>query len=72
MLVEGEALSAILNMTVYIAAEPGFMAHSKVADFASEILIAEFGREKIGVRAAVGVSTLPGNATVEIQLVASV
>lgn len=72
VLAEGEGISAILSLTVYIAAEPGFEAHAKLADHASAFLRAEFGAQGIGARAAVGVATLPGNAPVEIQLVAAV
>lgn len=72
VLAEGESISAILSLTVYIAAEPGFEAHARLADHASTFLRAEFGTQGIGARAAVGVATLPGNAPVEIQLVAVV
>lgn len=71
MLGNGERISAILSLTVYVAAEPGFTAHSRLADFASAFLRSELGTEGIGSRAAVGVATLPGNAPVEIQLVAA-
>lgn len=71
-LADGEVISAILSMTVYIAAEPGFTAHSRLADFASAYLRAELGEAGIGSRAAVGVATLPGNAAIEISLVAAV
>jgi enamine deaminase RidA (YjgF/YER057c/UK114 family) len=71
-LAPGEHLSAILSLTVYVAAEPGFTAHSRLADFASEFLRAELGEHGVGSRAAVGVLTLPGNAPVEVQLVAAV
>ena len=72
LLAEGESLAVILSLTVYVAAEPGFEAHSKLADFASARLREELGAAGIGARAAVGVATLPGNAPVEIQLIASV
>lgn len=72
LLGEGERIAAILSMTVYIATEPGFTAHSKLADFASAHLRAELGSDGIGSRAAIGVATLPGNAPVEIQIVAAV
>lgn len=72
MLAEGKSLSGILELTVFIAAEPGFEAHSKIADFASALLRREMGAAGIGARAAVGVSTLPGNAPVEIRLIAFV
>lgn len=67
-----EALSAVVNMFVFIMAEPGFSAHAKLADFASEYLCSELGRAGIGARTAIGVATLPGNAPVEIQLTAAV
>lgn len=70
-LAAGERLSGVLSLTVYIAAEAGFAAHSQLADFASEFLQSELGAAGIGSRAAVGVATLPGNAPVEIQLIAS-
>lgn len=71
-LAPGEHIALVLGLTVYIAAEQGFMAHSRLADFASAFLHAELGDIGIGSRAAVGVATLPGNAPVEIQLVAAV
>ncbi|MFT3688555.1 RidA family protein [Paenirhodobacter sp.] len=71
-LAEGERIAAILSMTVYVAAEPGFTAHSRLADFASAFLRAELGDAGIGSRCAVGVATLPGDAPVEIQLIAAV
>jgi enamine deaminase RidA (YjgF/YER057c/UK114 family) len=67
---EGETLAKVLSMTVYIAAESNFVAHSKLADFASEFLEAELGENGICARAAVGVATLPGNAVVEVQIIA--
>jgi enamine deaminase RidA (YjgF/YER057c/UK114 family) len=67
----GEAIRRILSLTVYIAAEPGFAAHSKLADFASTYLRDELGEGGLGSRAAVGVASLPGNAAVEIQLIAA-
>lgn len=69
---EGEQIKAILNMTVYVAAEAGYTDHSKLADIASAFLRSELGARGIGTRAAIGVATLPGNAPVEIQLVAAV
>lgn len=72
MLAPGESLAAILGLTVYVAAEPGFTAHSRIADLASAYLREELGDAGIGSRAAVGVASLPGNAPVEIQLVAAV
>ena len=68
---EGEVLEEIINMTVYVNAEEGFTAHSNIADLGSNYLFEALGEKGISPRAALGVMTLPGNAPVEIQLVAS-
>lgn len=65
---DGEQLAKILNLSVYIAAEPDFEAHSQLADFASEYLHDKFGDVGIGSRAALGVASLPSQALIEIQI----
>ncbi|HEY0208874.1 RidA family protein [Acerihabitans sp.] len=72
LLAGGETIGGVLSMTVFIAGDSDFQAHSRLADFASEYLFATLGQAGIGARAAVGVATLPGNAPVEIQLIAAV
>ena len=67
-----ESIRQILFMTVYVNAEPGFLVHPKLADFASEYLVEQLGESGIGCRAAVGVASLPGNAPVEIQITVAV
>lgn len=67
-----ESITGIVNMTVYVAAEPGFTAHSRIADFASDHLRAELGDAGRCARCTVGVASLPGNAPVEISLIAAV
>ncbi|MCG7336117.1 RidA family protein [Sporosarcina sp. ACRSM] len=69
---ERERLVQILSLTVYVNAEESFQSHSNLADFASEYLFEKLGSVGIGSRAAIGVASLPGNAPVEIQLVAAV
>jgi enamine deaminase RidA (YjgF/YER057c/UK114 family) len=59
-------------MNVYLNAEEGFTAHAKIADFASELLIEKLGAGCIGSRAAIGVASLPSNASVEISMIAKV
>lgn len=71
-LVEGERIAVVLQLTVFLNSEPEFSAHSRVADFSSETLIAQLGPDCIGSRAAVGVASLPAQAPVEITIVASV
>lgn len=67
-----ERLAAVLSLTVFIAADALFQAHSRLADFASEYLQQELGDAGIGSRAAIGVATLPGSAPVEIQIIAAI
>lgn len=69
---EQERLEQILTLTVYVNAEDSFQTHANLADFASEYLFEKLGNKGIGSRAAIGVASLPGNAPVEIQLVAAV
>jgi enamine deaminase RidA (YjgF/YER057c/UK114 family) len=72
LITDQECLEKIVTLTVFIATEDGFKAHSKLADFAAEYLYEEMGENGIGSRAAIGVASLPGDAPVEIQLVAAI
>lgn len=69
---EGEKISLILQLIIYLNTEPEFTAHPKVADFASELLVEKLGAGSIGSRAAVGVASLPSDAPVEVTLIAKV
>ena len=69
---DGEAVDRIIMMTVYVNASENFEHHSKIADFASDYLVEQFGETIIGARAAVGVSSLPGNAPLEISLIVNI
>lgn len=72
LLADREKFEQIVSLTVYLNAGDGFEAHSALADFASDYLYEQLGTKGIGSRAAVGVASLPGNAPVEIQLIAAV
>jgi enamine deaminase RidA (YjgF/YER057c/UK114 family) len=67
-----EHIEKVLMLNVYINAQDGFESHSKLADFASDYLYEKLGEAGIGGRAAVGAASLPGNAPVEIQLIAAI
>lgn len=69
---EGEYIARILLITVYVNAEEGYTTQAKIADHASEYFCEELGEAGIGSRAAVGVASLPGNAPVEISIIAAV
>lgn len=59
----------IVQMLVFVASPPEFGLQSKVADAASDLLIAVLGENGRHARTAIGVAGLPLNAPVEIQMV---
>jgi enamine deaminase RidA (YjgF/YER057c/UK114 family) len=67
-----DRLERILQVTVYVAAVPGFTDHPKVANGASELLVSVLGDAGKHARAAVGMSSLPLGACVEVALTAAV
>jgi enamine deaminase RidA (YjgF/YER057c/UK114 family) len=62
----------IVRMRGFVNAEPGFARHSAVLDGASKVLSAAFADQSPPARTAVGVSSLPDGAWVEIELEAVV
>lgn len=58
----------LARLTVYISAAPGFNEHAKVADAASELLVAIFQDGGGHARLAVGASSLPAQVPVELEL----
>ena len=67
-----DRLMRILQLTVFVAAEPEFIEHPRVANGASDMLIAVLGPDGRHARAAVGVASLPLGASVEITVTAEV
>ena len=67
-LAAGERIGGVLNTVIYLMTESGFTAHSAVADLASAHLLATFGPDRLGSRTTVGVTMLPGRASLEVQL----
>jgi enamine deaminase RidA (YjgF/YER057c/UK114 family) len=65
---DGQRLRRVLRLTVYVNAAEGFEEHTAVADGASSRLRELLGDRGDAARAAVGVSSLPGGACVEIEL----
>jgi enamine deaminase RidA (YjgF/YER057c/UK114 family) len=67
-----DGLVRVLQLTVFVAAEPEFIEHPRVANGASDMLIEVLGPEGRHARAAVGVASLPLGASVEITMTAEV
>jgi len=62
----------VLTVNGYVNAAPGFGDSPAVINGASDLLVEVFGDAGRHVRAAVGVSALPRNALVEIQMTVKV
>lgn len=67
-LAPGQRLDRVLRLTVYVNAAPGFTEHTAVADGASTRLRELLGDHGAAARSAVGVTSLPGDACVELEL----
>jgi enamine deaminase RidA (YjgF/YER057c/UK114 family) len=63
-----DEVAEVLSVTGYVKAAPGFGESPTVINGASDLLVEVFGEAGRHVRAAVGVSALPRNALVEIQM----
>jgi enamine deaminase RidA (YjgF/YER057c/UK114 family) len=62
----------IVTVNGYVNAVPGFPDSPKVINGASDLFVEIFGDAGRHVRAAIGVSALPRNALVELQMTAEV
>ena len=63
-----DRIAEILSVNGYVNAAPGFGDSPAVVNGASDLLVQVFGEPGRHVRAAVGVSALPRNALVEVQM----
>lgn len=64
-----DKIKSCVKMTVFVASAPDFYQHPQVANAATELLVKIMGEEKgCPSRSAFGVSALPLNSAVEIEL----
>jgi enamine deaminase RidA (YjgF/YER057c/UK114 family) len=59
----------IVKLGVYVAATNDFTDHSQIANGASDLMVAVFGEAGSHARAALGMSSLPAGAAVEIDAI---
>lgn len=64
-----DEIRRIVRVVVYVASDPSFTGQPRVANGASELFGSIFGALGVHVRSAVGVSSLPLDAPVELELV---
>lgn len=67
-----DRVSQFVRLGVFVCSEPGFYEQPKVANAASELLVAVFGDRGRHARAAVGSIALPLGAPVEVEMVVEV
>jgi len=67
-----DKIERIIKLTGFVNSCEDFIEQSQVIDGASELLEQIFGEEGKHARSAIGVSALPGNAAVEIELIVKV
>jgi enamine deaminase RidA (YjgF/YER057c/UK114 family) len=65
-------VTRIVRMNVFINSAPGFRDQAKIANAASELLLAAFGQAGRHTRCAIGAAELPLDAPVELDLVVEV
>jgi enamine deaminase RidA (YjgF/YER057c/UK114 family) len=63
-----DRVAEVLTVNGYVSAVPGFADSPAIINGASDLLVEVFGDAGRHVRAAVGVSALPRNALVELQM----
>jgi enamine deaminase RidA (YjgF/YER057c/UK114 family) len=67
-----DLIKSIVSVNGYVNAAPAFADSPKIINGASDLLVKIFGDAGKHVRAAVGVSALPRNALVELQMVVEI
>jgi len=67
-----DLIRSIVSVNGYVSAAPGFSDPPKIINGASDLFVAIFGEAGRHVRAAIGVSSLPRNALVELQMVVEI
>lgn len=67
-----DKVKQIVTLNGYVSSEPDFYGHPQVINGASELLVEIFGDKGRHSRTALGVSALPLNAAVEINLIVEI
>ncbi|HSL88792.1 MAG TPA: RidA family protein [Ignavibacteriaceae bacterium] len=67
-----DKIEEVVKLTVFVNNKDGYTAQPKIANGASELIGKIFGEKGLHARSAVGVSGLPINAPVEIEMIVKV
>jgi enamine deaminase RidA (YjgF/YER057c/UK114 family) len=71
-LVGVDAVKQVVKVVGFVASAPGFIGQPGVINGASELLAEVFGDKGVHARSAVGVSELPLDAPVEVEMIVEV
>ena len=64
-----DKVERIVKLLGFVSSAPGFFGQPQVMNGASEFLIQVFGEKGEHARSAIGVNALPGNASVEVEMI---
>ena len=67
-----DKVSRVVKVVGFVASDPSFTGQPAVINGASELLVKAFGDKGIHARSAVGVSALPLDAPVEVEVTVSI
>ena len=67
-----DKVKRFIKVTGFVNCEPSFADHANVINGASDLLVNIFGQKGKHARAAVGVSSLPLDSTVELEFIAEI
>ncbi|MCV7193358.1 RidA family protein [Mycolicibacterium brumae] len=67
-----DQITQVVKVVGFVASAPGFTGQPGVVNGASELLVDIFGDAGVHARSAVGVSELPLNAPVEVEIIVEV
>jgi len=67
-----DRVASVVKLVGYVASAPTFTQQPQVINAASDLLLAIFGEAGRHARTSVGVSVLPGNIPVEIEMILEV
>ncbi|MHA6259922.1 RidA family protein [Sporosarcina sp. CAU 1771] len=67
-----DKIKKVVKVLAFVQSEDDFQDQPIVVNAASELLIAIFGNNGQHARSAIGVNALPGNASVEIELIVEI
>ena len=65
-------IKRVIKVTGFVNSDPSFIDHAQVINGASDLLVTILGEKGKHARAAVGVSSLPLDSTVEIEFIVEV